>query len=78
MGWQLWFPLAGMLLVGEMAGVGCYLLYFALASAATGLLALGGPSLEAQLAYFLVISGLQLTWAQLRLRRRVRPDPKRS
>ncbi|MGI6559275.1 MAG: hypothetical protein ACOX20_10210 [Limnochordia bacterium] len=74
MGWQFWFPLAGMLLVGEAAGVGCCLLYFALAAAAAGLLALFDPSLEAQLACFLVMSGLQL--AVGRLRRRVRQDLK--
>jgi len=74
LGWQLWFPLAGMLLVGEVAGVGCCLLYFALASAAAGLFALYDPSLEAQLACFLVISGLQLVAG--RLRRRVRQAPK--
>ncbi|MGI6038316.1 MAG: NfeD family protein [Limnochordia bacterium] len=61
--WQSWYALMAMLFLGEMAGVGCYLLFFALGALMAGTAALVTEvALDGQLDLFLASSGVLILW----------------
>jgi len=58
--WWLWFGLAAVFIIGEIFTEGFFLLWFGVAAALSGVLALFGVGAAVQWAVFVVVSGVLL------------------
>ena len=62
--WWLWFGLAALFIVGEIFTEGFFLLWFGIAAAVSGVLALAGVGAAVQWAVFAVVSGALLAFSR--------------